>query len=91
MNVVSISSHFFLFRFVCLFLFCFVLFVCFFPRLEELGYHTGEHKFTYNPLINFRDFIGNLGHVVPNRRAGVRQYTPSVLIFFLRFFRGKKA
>ena len=47
----------------CLFVFvlsCFVcLFVClfFFPRLEELGYNTGEHKFTYNPLINFRDFI----------------------------------
>ena len=62
MNVVSISSYFFLFCFVCLFLFCLVLFVClfvcfFFPRLEELGYNTGEHKFTYNPLINFRDFI----------------------------------
>ena len=48
----------------CLFVFvlsCFVcLFVClfvFFPRLEELRYNTGEHKFTYNPLINFRDFI----------------------------------
>ena len=49
--------------FVCLFLFCFVcLFVCFFfPRWEELGYNTGEHKFTYNPLINFRDFIGYFG------------------------------
>ena len=61
---------FFLFCFVCLFLFCFVLFclfvclfVCFFffPRLEELGYNTGEHKFTHNPLINFRDFIGYFG------------------------------
>ena len=66
--------------------------IFFFLRLEELGYNTGEHKFTYNPLINFRAVLfAILGHVVPNRRAGIRQYTPSVLIFFLRFFRGKKA
>ena len=55
--MLSRSVLIFLFCFVCLFvfvLFCFVcLFVCFFPRLEELGYNTGEHKFTYNPLINF--------------------------------------
>ena len=55
----SVLIFFVFFLFVC---FCFVLFclfVClfFFPRLEELGYNTGEHKFTYNPLINFRDFI----------------------------------
>ena len=72
----------------------FCLFVClfFFFRLEELGYNTGEHKFTKNPLINFRAILlAILGHVVPNRRADIRQYTPSVLIFFLRYLRGKKA
>ena len=53
-----------LFGFVLFCLFVFVLscsvclFVCFFfPRLEELGYNTGEHKFTYNPLINFRAIL----------------------------------
>ena len=45
-----------------------------------------------NPLINFRSILLALwGHVVPNRRAGIRQYTPSVSIFSLRFFSGKKA
>ena len=53
---------FFVFFFVCWvvgFCFCFVLFCffVFFPRLEELGYNTGEHKFTYNPLINFRAIL----------------------------------
>ena len=32
----------------------------------------------YNPLISFRAILlAILGHVVPNRRAGTRQYTPS--------------
>ena len=48
----------FFFVLFCLFVFVLFCFVClfvsfFFPRLEELGYNTGEHKFTYNPLINF--------------------------------------
>ena len=45
----------------------------------------------YNSLINFRPILlAILGQVVPNRRAGIRQYTPSVSIFALRFFSGKK-
>ena len=40
----------------------------------------------YNPLTNFRAILlAILGHVVTNRRAGIRQYTPSVSIFALRF------
>ena len=50
------------------------------------------NKTTYNPLINFLPILlAILGHVVPNRRAGVRQYTPSVTIFALPFVSGKKA
>ena len=46
----------------------------------------------YNPLINFRTILwAILGHVVSNRRAGIRQYTPSVSLFALPFFSGKKA
>ena len=39
----------------------------------------------YNPLIRFRAILlAILGHVVPNRRAGTRQYTPSESIVTLR-------
>ena len=38
----------------------------------------------YNPLISFCAILSAiLGHVVPNRRAGIRQYTPSLSIFAL--------
>ena len=97
MNVVSISSHFFLFCFVCLFLFCFVLFclfVCFFfffPRLEELGYNTGEHKFTYNPLINFRDFIGYFGSRGTKSEGGCQAIDPIGLDIFPTIFQGQES
>ena len=96
MNVVSISSHFFCFvLFVCLFLFCFVLFVClfvfFFLRLEELGYNTGEHKFTYNPLINFRDFIGYFGSRGTKSEGGCQAIHPIGFDIFPTIFQGQES
>ena len=87
---------FFLFCFVCLFvfvLFCFVcLFVCFFfPRLEELGYNTGEHKFTYNPLINFRDFIGYFGSRGTKSEGGCQAIHPIGFDIFPTIFQGQES
>ena len=86
---------FFWFCFVCLFLFCFVLFVClffcFFPRLEELGYNTGEHKFTYNPLINFRDFIGYFGSRGTKSEGGCQAIHPIGFDIFPTIFQGQES
>ena len=87
---------FFLFCFVCLFLFCFVLFVClfvrlFFPRLEELGYNTGEHKFTYNPLINFRDFIAYFGSRGTKSEGGRQAIDPIGFDIFPTIFQGQES
>ena len=55
-------------------------------------YREWRNKYIYNPLINFRAILfAILGHVIPNRWAGIRQYTPSVSIFAQWFFSGKKA
>ena len=79
------SFFFCLVLFVC---FCFVLFclfVCFFfPRLEELGHNTGEHKFTYNPLINFRDFIGYFGSRGTKSEGGCQHEEPQAVKFLSR-------
>ena len=46
----------------------------------------------YNPLINFwLIYLSILGHMVANRRSGIRQYTPFASIFAPRFFSSKKA
>ena len=85
----------FLFCFFCCFfvLFCFVcLFVClFFPRLEELGYNTGEHKFTYNPLINFRDFIGYFGSRGTKSEGGCQAIHPVGFDIFPTIFQGQES
>ena len=88
----------FFFVLFCLFvfvLFCFVLFVClflfFFPRLEELGYNTGEHKFTYNPLINFRDFIGYFGSRGTKSEGGCQAIDPIGLDIFPTIFQGQES
>ena len=88
----------FLFVLFCLFvfvLFCFVLFVClfvcFFPRLEELGYHTGEHKFTYNPLINFRDFIGYFRSRGTKSEGGCQAIHPIGFDIFPTIFQGQES
>ena len=47
----------------------------------------------YNPSINFRVFFLAfiLGQLVANRRANIRQYTPSASNFVLLIFGGNKA
>ena len=56
-----------------------------------ISYHIISYL-SYNLPINFCSILlAILGYVVPSRRAGIRQYTPSVSIFALRFFSGKKA
>ena len=86
----------FFFGFVLFVCFCFVLFclfVClfFFPRLEELGYNTGEHKFTYNPLINFRDFIGYFGSRGTKSVGGCQAIHPIGFDIFPTIFQGQES
>ena len=80
--------------FVLFCLFVFVWFVClfvFFPRLEELGYNTGEHKFTYNPLINFRDFIGYFGSRGTKSEGGCQAIDPIGFDIFPTIFQGQES
>ena len=50
-----------------------------------------NYKYIYNPLINFHAILlAVLGHVVTNRRTGIREYIPFTSIFALRFFSGLK-
>ena len=91
-------DHFsFFFGFVLFVCFCFVLlclFVClfvFFPRLEELGYNKGEHKFTYNPLINFRDFIGYFGSRGTKSVGGCQAIHPIGFDIFPTMFQGQES
>ena len=62
-------------------------------RAQVILFNLKSQDLSYwDKMINFRAIIlVNLGHVVPNRRAGIRQYTPSVSTFALRFFSVKKA
>ena len=51
---------------------------------------VANYIFDCTPLINFHTIsLAVLSHVVANRRAGIRQYTSSALIFALRFFSGR--